>query len=205
MSHTCLLLPALLTLGLTAAGVRGAAAQTLSADEKELAAYRLTMPTVKKVMAVVQSFVEEAARDPKVQELAKVKAQIEALEGKDELTEAEQTQLDKLFERREALDTEIDNASSAMGNAGTLADMEAQIKAHPSAMRALTREGLTPREYARCMMALLQASMIEGFSQGKADINNLPAGINPDNIRFVRENKAELEAMQRAMAGPPKE
>ena len=48
---------------------------------------------------------------------------------------------------------------------------------------------------------MLQASLIEGFSQGKADPKNLPARINPENVRSVREYKAELEAMQKAMAG----
>jgi hypothetical protein len=53
-------------------------------------------------------------------------------------------------------------------------------------------------------MALLQAAIIEGFSQGKADLTNLPAGVNPDNVRFVRENKAEIEALQKMMAGAKK-
>ncbi|HJR58649.1 MAG TPA: hypothetical protein VJ813_04605 [Vicinamibacterales bacterium] len=197
------LLPtALFALGLTAVTMP-AVAQTLSGDEKELAAYRLTMPTVKKTMAALQSLAEEAAKDPKVQELTKLKAQIEALAAKDELTEAEQAQLEKLNERKEALENERDRESSSK-NPETLADMEAQIKKYPGALSALAREGLTPREVARCMMALLQASLIEGFSQGKADLNNLPAGVNPDNVRFVRENKAELEAMQRTIAGAMK-
>jgi hypothetical protein len=49
------------------------------------------------------------------------------------------------------------------------------------------------------MMALLQAALVEGMSQGKADLKNLPPGINPDNILFVREHKAELEAMQKML------
>lgn len=204
MSRTRSLLAAVLTLGFAAVWTNAQAAQT-SPDEKAIAAYRLTMPTVKKVMAVTQSFVEEAAKDPKVQELAKLKADIAALEKKEELTEAEQAQLDKLHERRTALEeSESEDEPSAIANSDTLADMEAKIRKHPAAMRVLAREGLSPREYALCMMTLLQASLIEGFSQGKADINKLPAGVNPENLRFIRENKAELEAMQRAVGGAVK-
>ena len=37
---------------------------------------------------------------------------------------------------------------------------------------------------------MLQAALVEGFSQGKADLKTLPAGINPENVKFVREHKA---------------
>lgn len=179
-------------------------AQTLSADEKELAAYTLTMPTVKKVMQVAVLMAEEEAKDPKVQERTKLKAQIEALQAKDELTEAQEAELEKLQERLDALDAleaAEDEKESPLKNPKTLAEMEAAIKAHPGAMRAMAAAGITPREFSRCMMAMLQASLVEGFSQGKADLSKLPAGINPENVRFVREHKAELEAMQKAMAG----
>ncbi len=175
-------------------------AQTLSADEKELAAYTLTMPTVKKMMAAAMLMAEEEAKDPKVQELARLKAQIDALEAQDELTEAQEAELDKLRERRDALEAAAENEpDSPMTNPKTLADMEGAIKSHPGAMRAMTSAGITPREFARATMALLQAAMVEGFSQGKADLKSLPAGINPENVKFVREHKAELEAMQNLM------
>lgn len=191
---------ALLTLIITAAFSAGAVAQTLTADEKELAAYKLTMPAVKKTMAVIQGLAEEAAKDPKFQEMQKLKAQIDALEEKEELTEAEQAQLEKLIERRDAMENAEDAGEvDAFKNANTIADMAASIKAHPGAMRIMAREGLTPRDYAKTMLTLLQATLIEGFSQGKVDLKKLPPGVNPDNILFVREHKAELEAMQRAL------
>ena len=190
---------------ITAVSASSALAQTLSADEKELASYRLTMPTVRKVMAALQSLAEEAARDPKAQEMAKLKAEIKTLTDKDELTDAENAQLEKLQERVQKLEDEDDsNDAASLNNAHTLADLEAHVKSNPMWMRALTREGLTAREYARATMALLQAGLVEGFSQGKADLTKLPPGVNPDNVRFVRENKAELEAMQKTMAGKSK-
>jgi TolA-binding protein len=204
MSPSHFLLPSLLTLGLVLVSLTAVSAQT--ADEKALAAYRLNMATVRKVAAATQAFAAEQAKNPKVQALTKIRAEIEALEDKDELTDAESEKLDKLRERLETLEQEMDREddSAASGDNESLAGMEATIKKMPQAMAILSREGLTPREYTLCTMALLQAAMIEGFSQGKADLTNLPAGVNPDNVRFVRENKAELEALQKLMAGARK-
>jgi hypothetical protein len=179
-----------------------ASAQTLTPDEKELSTYRLTMPTLKKVMAVVEGYVEEMSKDPKFQEMEKVKAQIKALEDKDELTDAQEKELEKLRERLESLEEEVERATEASGiqNPETLDQMEASMKKQPVAMKLLAREGLTPREYAKTMMALLQASLAEGFSQGKADLSKLPPGINPENVKFVRDNKEVLAQMQAALA-----
>lgn len=204
MSRPRLLFPSLLTFGLVLVSIPAVSAQT--ADEKALAAYRLNMATVRKVAAATQAFAAEQAKNPKVQELTKIRAEIKTLEEKDELTDAESEKLDTLREREEMLEQELDREDDAadVNDNESLADMEASIKKMPQAMAILSREGLTPREYTLCMMALLQAAMIEGFSQGKADLTNLPAGVNPDNVRFVRENKAELEALQKMMAGAKK-
>ena len=204
MPHSpSLLLTALLTLGFVNSFSAGAAAQTLTADEKALAAYKLTMPNVKKAMAVVQAFLDEEAKDPKFQEQQKLKKQIEALEAKDELTEAEEAQLEKLRERREALEREAESKDddSVFGKAQTIDSMEAAMKKHPAGAAALAKAGISAREYSLTMMAMLQAALIEGMSQGKADLKNLPPGVNADNILFVREHKAELEAMQKAFEG----
>jgi hypothetical protein len=63
--------------------------------------------------------------------------------------------------------------------------------------RALEREGLSAREYAKFMLAMMQAGMIVGFSQGTVDYSKLPPGINPENVKFVTAHKADLEAMQK--------
>lgn len=192
-----------LTLAAALAVSAPAIAQTLTPDQKALATYKLTMPTVRKVAAVMQKFNAMAEQDPKAQELKKVRAEIEALNQKDELTEAEQARLEKLQEREEALDREIE-AAEGPGNADTIADLAARVDARPEAKAALAAEGLTSREFAMTFMALLQAAMIKGFSQGKVDLAKLPPGVNPDNIRFVEENEKELAALQAAMGGAPK-
>lgn len=195
------ILSPVLVIALIAGWIPSAAAQTLSADEKELSTYRLTMPTVKKVMAAMERLMLEESKDPKVQEMKKLEAQIDALESKDELTEAQEAELEKLRDRRAALEEEVDSAEETAGikNPETIAEMEAALKKIPGAVSALAAEGITPREYARCMMALLQAALVEGFSQGKADLSQLPPGVNPENVKFVREHKAELEAMRKAL------
>ena len=199
MSQTRIAAP-LLALALTLAFAATAVAQTLSADEKALSTYRLTMPNLKKVFAALESMMQEMSKDPKFQEQQKLKAQIKALQDKDELTEAQEAELEKLRERSAVLEEEIDRMQESTGtsNPKTLDEMEASIKKQPMAMRALTAQGITAREYSLTLMALLQASMAEGFSQGKADLNNLPAGINPENVKFVRENKDALAQMQAA-------
>lgn len=198
MSHTRLAAP-FLALILTLAFASTAAAQTLTADEKELATYRLTMPTLKKVMTALEGMMQEMMKDPKFQEQQKLKAQIKALEEKDELTEAQQAELEKLQERAAALEEEIDRMQEASGtsNPKSLDEMEAAIKKQPGAMRALTAQGLTAREYSKTLMALMQAALAEGFLQGQ-DLSKLPPGINPENVKFVRENKDALAAMQAA-------
>ena len=100
MTSTRLLVPVLLISSSLVAVSAGA--QTLTADEKELASYTLTMPTVKKVMSAMMLMAQEEAKDPKVQEKKKLEAQIDALQAKDELTEAQQAELDKLIERRDS-------------------------------------------------------------------------------------------------------
>ena len=87
-----------------------------------------------------------------------------------------------------------------MNNAQSLDDMERGIAAFTPMARALKREGLTPREYAKFMLSMLQAGMIYGFSQGKVDYAKLPAGVNPENVKFIAAHKAELDAMQQEFA-----
>lgn len=185
-----------------------------SADEKELAAYVLTMPTLNKVMAATRMMAQEMRQDPKVQQLMKLNAQIDQLEkqleplqAKDQTTPAEDKQIEslseqieKLSEQKEQAEEAMSDAAPSMGNAETLDDMERGMAKFPPMVRALKSQGLTPREYAKFMMAMLQAGMIYGFSQGKVDYAKLPAGVNPENIKFIIAHKAELDAMQKEFA-----
>lgn len=187
------------------------AAQT--ADEKELAAYVLTMPTLNKVMAAMRVMAQEMRKDPKYQQLMKFDADIEAVEkqleplqAKDETTPAEDKKIESLLEQVEKLREQKEQAEEAMselvpmGNMRSLDDMERGMAKFPPMVRALKSQGLSPREYAKFMMVMLQAGMIYGFSQGKVDYAKLPAGVNPENIKFIIAHKAELDAMQKEFA-----
>ena len=179
-----------------------AGAQTLSPDEKELANYTLTMPTVRKVASVMKALNELESQDPKVRELEKITKEIDTLENKDELTDAEVEKIEQLRQRAEMLDEEIDRERPSGDS--TLADMEAQFKKHPEAVAILAKEGITAREFARTTMALFQAAMVVGFSQGKVDMAKLPPGVNPANVTFFQANQKELEEIQRQMQAASK-
>ena len=186
-------------------------AQGASADEKELAAYTLTMPTLNKAVAVMRSMAKEMMQDPKYQQAMKIERQIEGveaevakLEAKNEMTEAEgkklealNAQLEKLQSQKDQIEETIDTDNPMSSNPKTLTEMEQNIGKVPVFTRALEREGLSPREYSKFMLALLQAGMVHGLSQGKVDYSKLPPGVNADNVKFIDEHKAELEALQK--------
>ena len=175
-----------------------------AADSKELASYRLTMETTKKVYAMMRAVMQEMASDPKFQALQKTKAEIEALSKKDELTDAESERLEKLQmlaeEQEEALD-EANDGGLNMNNAQNLNDMESAIKSNPRFMAVLNKSGLTARDYSKYMLATMMAGMVAGF-QKSGILKELPKElkeIHPDNVKFILENEAELTAMQKEM------
>lgn len=175
-----------------------------AADSKELASYRLTMETTKKVYGMMRSILQDMEGDPKFQALKKTKADIEALSKKDELTDAESERLEKLRtlaeEQQEALDNQVGDGMNLNG-AQNLNDMERAIKANPQFMTALNKAGLTPRDYSKFMLASMMAAMVAGF-QKSGVIKELPPDlkeVHPDNVKFMVEHEAELAAMQKEM------
>jgi hypothetical protein len=173
-------------------GVSGQSAPQTSADAKEVASYRLTMDTLKKVQVATRVMMEQLKKDPKFQKDMKLQEEIKALEQKEELTEAEQARLDALREEREQLQTDAD---ANLGNAQSLDEMEAQIKRFPPMADGLRQAGLSPREYATFMMAMVQAAMVAGFKK-TGMMKELPKDVNAENVKFVEEHEAELKAMQ---------
>lgn len=177
------------------------ASQTTSqsdADTKEIAAYRLTMPGLKKVAAITRAVADEMRNDPRFQEIQKLEEEIEALEKKEELSEAEQARIEKLRERKEALE---DSAESPLSSSGTLNDMEAGIRKTPALINALKREGMTPREYSKFWLAFLQAAMVHGLQKAGMASKTLPAEINAENVKFIADHEAEIEALQKEFEG----
>lgn len=186
-------------LALTVATPSQTAKGSGSADLKELSTYTLSMDTLNKVDRAMRSFAVEMKKDPKVQEAMKLEADIKALEKKFEDTdpsEADQKRLEDMQAKLEALK---DNESLNMNDAKTISDMAARIQKFPPMVSALQREGLTAREYAKFMMAMLQAGLAAGFQKAGL-LKELPEGTNPANVKWIIANEAELTKMQQAWA-----
>ena len=80
----------------------------------------------------------------------------------------------------------------------SLDEMAARIEKIPEARKAIEAAGLTARQFAVITMALFQASLAQYAIDQGADPAKIAreTGVNPANIRFVKEHKAELEQMK---------
>lgn len=184
-------------VGILACVAPGVSAQKTSADsdEKEIQAYRLTMPAVKKWEAITRHMAAWAKTDPETQAHIKLQGTIDSLREKDELTEAEQARLEKLEQQLEAMDKSSDSESD---DGLTLAQMAAQFAKFKPMADALRRAGMTPREYAVFSLAMFQA---HGFAQLKKSgmVKEIPKGVNVENIKFVETHFTELNALMEEM------
>ena len=179
---------------LIAGAVQPCAARQADAEAKEIASYRLTKPNLDKVINVNRALVQQLLADPKAREAIKIETEIDALEKKDSLTEAEEKRLEALRERQEQLENEDDNPLG--GDARSLSEMEARIKRYAPMMAALQKEAMAPREYAKFWLAFVQAAFAQGFKKAGL-LKELPPDVNPDNVKFVEDHADEIEAMQR--------
>ena len=173
------------------------------ADLKEIEAYRLTEPALKKVIAVNRSMVQEILKDPKARQAITLRQELERLEEKDDPTPADETRMDDIRKRLEQLDAAVDPLG---GDASSLAEMEAQMAKYPPMAAALAREGMTPREYATFWLAFMQAAFVHGF-QKSGLLKELPPGVSPENVQFIADHGAEIDAMQKeleALGTPPR-
>jgi hypothetical protein len=171
------------------------AQKTLDPDLKEMSTYLLTMDTLHKVDRAMRAYIVEAQKDPRFQEEQKLKAEQEKLQAKEEITDADQQRIDAIDKRLE----EIDQSSQGMNwnNAKNLSEMAAQIQKEPRMAAALQREGLTPREFSKFMLGMIQAGFAAGL-QKAGMLKTTPEGTNPANIKWILDNEAELQKIQRA-------
>ena len=168
-----------------------------AADSKELATYRLTMENVRKMQTAMRAMAEEASKDPKFQAVMKLNAEIDALEKKEELTDAEAERLDALRQKKEQAEEALDDQGVNMNDVKTLDDMEAKIKKFPPMARALNGAGLSPREFSKMTMMMMMAGMVASF-QKSGMLKELPKElkeIHPDNVKFMIDHEAEIAAM----------
>ena len=190
---TCCVLAITLSLAAPALQTRGPA----DADLKELSSYTLTMETLNKVDRAMRAMMAEMRKDPKVQEIERLKAELTALKKKDETTEEEDRRMETLGLRIEEL--ESDANPLRLNDAGTISEMAAGIQKEPRLAAALQREGLTPREFSKFMLAMLQAGFAAGMQKAGL-LKTTPEGTNPANIKWVLEHEAELQKLQQSWA-----
>ena len=165
------------------------------ADSKEIAAYRLTLDALAKVTNINRTMVQQMMKDPKLQESARINEELDGLSEKDELTEADEKRMEELSARMEQLE---DVSNPLGGDAKSLSEMEARMKKYPPLMQALAREGMTAREYAKFWLAFIQAAFAHGF-QKSGMLKELPPDVNKENVKFIAEHEAELQAMQKEL------
>jgi hypothetical protein len=77
--------------------------------------------------------------------------------------------------------------------------MAAGIQKEPRLAGALRREGLTPREFSKFMLAMLQAGFAAGMQKAGL-LKTTPEGTNAANIKWVIEHEADLKKMQTGWA-----
>lgn len=187
--------------GLVAAAVVSVAAPVpqaaTAADSREVASYRLSMAAVNQVATATRAMVAELKRDPQFQEIARVTAEMKALESKAETTEAEDARLEQLRARKEELSDALKGPS--IGDANSLTEMEAQIRKVPPLMAGLRSANMAPRDYAKFMLASLQAGMVAGLKK-QGMLKEIPKDVPVENVQFMEANEAELQALQKELA-----
>jgi hypothetical protein len=95
------------------------------------------------------------------------------------------------------------DAEEDEGDNESLDEMVARIESIPIARKAVEAAGLSARQYVVITMALFQASLAQYAVDQGADPGKIAreTGVNPANIRFVKEHKAELEQMKNLGSG----
>ena len=179
-----------ISVSILAAAVASPVLAQNDADMREIAAYKLTLPAIQKFQKAMGYIRDEAMKDPHYKKQLTLKADIKALEKKEERTEAEDTKLESMREELQQLEEKDDRGAKAE----TLADMAALADKMPIVANALRKAGLSSREYAVFSFALFSAVAYEGM-QRQGMIKTLPKEANAANVAFVRDHQAEIKAL----------
>lgn len=172
-----------------------AAGPAADRDAKEIQSYRLSMPVVQKMSAIYKTLAAEEAKDPRRQQLAKKKAELEALESKEEPTEAEQERMSVLGDEIQRLEEADDANATSTDNPKTLSEMAARIDAVPALAAAVRGAGMTSREFATAQLALMQAGIAHALLKASPAGTPPPAGVLKENLEFLRLHEKELETL----------
>jgi hypothetical protein len=71
----------------------------------------------------------------------------------------------------------------------------------PEVKRAIASSNLTPREYVLTQFALFQSYMLVTAmdAQKKTTLDDVPPGVNMQNVAFVRANRTQLDAIMKRL------
>jgi len=175
------------------APVPAAAQGGADADTREVQAYRLTMPKLRQLNQFVADLYRQRDADPAYQQLKKKKAELAALEAKEDLTEAEAERIARLEEEiREAEEAEEDEGLDPEGQ--TLSSMAERMAADPHISSALKSAGLAAREAATLQLAFFQAALTAELLES-GTIKEIPKEANTENVRFYQAHKAEIATL----------
>jgi hypothetical protein len=185
--------PLALTILLMAIGAPPAAAQgsTADADTREVQAYRLTLPKLKQLNAAMADLHRQRDADPAQQQLSKKKQELAELSEKEDPSDSDRARMDRL-------EAEIRDAEEAddgpEDSKESLTTMAQRMAADPRIAGALKRAGLAPREAATMQLAFFQVAFTVGLLES-GTIKEIPKTVNPDNVKFLQANRAEIKAL----------
>jgi len=192
----------LITIAFAPVALGGQGMVQNDADAKEIASYRLTMDAVNKLAVAMRAAAEEAKKDPRYQEVDRIKTELDTLRKKDEPSEAEQARIEELSTKQAALEKQIEGPG-LFNDANTLDDMEKAVRREPLLSGALAKAGMSPREFAKFTFAMVSASFAAGM-QKSGMLKELPKDVNAENVKFIIEHEAELQKLQQEMKGSGK-
>jgi hypothetical protein len=172
-------------------------------DLQEVQSYRLSMDGIRKLTAVYKAAAAAEAKDPRRQQIAKKKAELKALESKEEPTAAEQERMSALADEIARLEESTDSDVTLNG-ATTLSEMARRLDAVPAFAAAVRAAGMTTREFATAQLSLLQTGIAYALlksSPGKQP----PPGVSKENLEFMRLHEQEIEALRATWEKDPAE
>ena len=179
----------------SAPGARGKAQS--DRDMAELASYKLTTATLQKLVVATQAFGQAIQNDPQFKRYAAAEKELKALQAKDEPSEADEKRIEAL--EREMESVKLTSTEHANGN-DSLGDMEKSIASIPHMSESLAKAGLSPREYAKFSLAMLQAGMVAAMKKS-GTIKTIPpdTGVSEENVQFMIDHEKEIADLTRQM------
>ena len=193
MTHRITFVAALAMASLLCTPCAAAPASTAAQDARAVKDYKLTMAVVEKIAKANDAAKKAAAKDPKQQKLAKLEAELKALDAKDDLTEAEHERMRELEDELERGADEDDDGMD-LGSGVSLDEFARRVDGNPALAAALRSAGLSSREYATAVFALLEAGMVDGLME-QGLLKSPPPEASVHNLQFVRQNRARLTTM----------